>query len=256
MNHTWHAIRLIQILLLVFWKRAYRLWKSDVGLSTKLWLKAVAGGSDNRLDMTNKTQSLWLELVILNPVNDILVNTSFMATLFKAEYIWEFLCCKYTLQSAFNSLHEFKIRQIINSTAYIHVDRINRQYNTYLLTVLSPSWEAANCAATQELPSILKETQRFITVFTIALHWSLSWARSIQSIPSHYISLRSGLIVSTHLRLGLPSCILPSGFPTNIQYAFLFFPILPNIINRFMLEWMVNFHKLECKFGGIYSREV
>jgi hypothetical protein len=26
---------------------------------------------------------------------------------------------------------------------------------TYLLTELSPSWEAANCAATQELPSIL-----------------------------------------------------------------------------------------------------
>jgi hypothetical protein len=27
-------------------------------------------------------------------------------------------------------------------------------------------------------------TQRFITVFTRAFHWSLSWARSIQSIPS------------------------------------------------------------------------
>jgi hypothetical protein len=27
-------------------------------------------------------------------------------------------------------------------------------------------------------------TRRFITVFTIALHWFLSWARSIQSIPS------------------------------------------------------------------------
>jgi hypothetical protein len=28
-------------------------------------------------------------------------------------------------------------------------------------------------------------------MFTRALHWSLSWARSIQSIPSHPISLRS-----------------------------------------------------------------
>jgi hypothetical protein len=34
-------------------------------------------------------------------------------------------------------------------------------------------------------------TQRFITVFTRALHWSLFWARSIQSIPSHPVSLRS-----------------------------------------------------------------
>jgi hypothetical protein len=28
-------------------------------------------------------------------------------------------------------------------------------------------------------------TRRFITAFTRALHWSLPWARSIQSIPSH-----------------------------------------------------------------------
>jgi hypothetical protein len=33
-------------------------------------------------------------------------------------------------------------------------------------------------------------TRRFITVFTRALHWSLSWARSIQSIPYHPISLK------------------------------------------------------------------
>jgi hypothetical protein len=37
-------------------------------------------------------------------------------------------------------------------------------------------------------------------MFTRALHWSLSWARSIQSIPSHPISLRSILILSTHLQ--------------------------------------------------------
>jgi hypothetical protein len=44
-------------------------------------------------------------------------------------------------------------------------------------------------------------TRRFITAFIRALHWSLSWARSIQSPPSHPISLRSILILSTHLRL-------------------------------------------------------
>jgi hypothetical protein len=33
---------------------------------------------------------------------------------------------------------------------------IPRQCITYLLTEMSPSWEAANCAATQELPSILR----------------------------------------------------------------------------------------------------
>jgi hypothetical protein len=39
---------------------------------------------------------------------------------------------------------------------------------------------------------------------------------------SHPISLRSILIFPIHLRLGLPSCLLLSGFPTNILYAFLF----------------------------------
>jgi hypothetical protein len=37
-------------------------------------------------------------------------------------------------------------------------------------------------------------TRRFITVFTRALHWSLSWARSIQYIPPHPIYLRSNII--------------------------------------------------------------
>jgi hypothetical protein len=45
--------------------------------------------------------------------------------------------------------------------------------------------------------------RRFITVFTRALHWSLSWARSIQSIRPHHISLSTIFILSTHLRLGL-----------------------------------------------------
>jgi hypothetical protein len=33
--------------------------------------------------------------------------------------------------------------------------------------------------------------------------------------PSNPISLRSILLLSTHLRIGLPSGLFPSGFPTN-----------------------------------------
>jgi hypothetical protein len=57
--------------------------------------------------------------------------------------------------------------------------------------------------------------RRFITVFTRVLHWSLSWASSIQFTPSHLTSLRSISLLSTHLLLGLPSGLLPHGFPTN-----------------------------------------
>jgi hypothetical protein len=77
-------------------------------------------------------------------------------------------------------------------------------------------------------------TRRFITAFTRALHWSVSWARSIQSIPSY---LRSILILSTHLRLGLPNGLFLSGFPTNIVYAFLFSPIRATCRAHLMRYW-------------------
>jgi hypothetical protein len=41
-------------------------------------------------------------------------------------------------------------------------------------------------------------------------------------MPPHPISLWSIVILSTHLCLGLPSGNYPSGFPTDILYAFLF----------------------------------
>ena len=48
-------------------------------------------------------------------------------------------------------------------------------------------------------------TRRFITALTSVRHLSLSWASPIQSIYPHPTSWRSILILSTHLRLGLPS---------------------------------------------------
>jgi hypothetical protein len=49
------------------------------------------------------------------------------------------------------------------------------------------------------------ETRNFITVFTRAHHWYLSWARWIQSTPSQSISLKPILILSYQLRLVLPN---------------------------------------------------
>ena len=78
----------------------------------------------------------------------------------------------------------------------------------------SPSWEANWFGASQEIPRIFG-TRRFITVLTSARHLSLSWANSIQSSQPPSTSWRSILIFSSHLRLGLPSGLFPSGFPTR-----------------------------------------
>ena len=68
-------------------------------------------------------------------------------------------------------------------------------------------------------------TLRFITAFTSAHHLSLSSASSIQSIPPHVTSRRYILILSSHLRLDLPSGLFPLSFPTKSLYKPLLSPI-------------------------------
>ena len=61
-----------------------------------------------------------------------------------------------------------------------------------------------------------------------------------QDNPSPYhISWRFILILSYHLRLGLPSCLFPAGFPTKALYTPLIYPIhatsYPAYLNRLYL---------------------
>jgi len=88
-------------------------------------------------------------------------------------------------------------------------------YTPYLLTYSmgqSPSWEAnhVNFAASQEIPRIYG-TRKSLIVPTSARHLSLSWANSIQSPRPPPTSWRSILILSSHLRLGLPNGLFSSG---------------------------------------------
>ena len=75
----------------------------------------------------------------------------------------------------------------------------------------------------------------FITAFTTARHLSISWASSIHYILLHPTSWRSILILSSHLRLGLPSGLLPSGFPTKTLYTPLLSPIRATCPAHFIL---------------------
>ena len=78
-------------------------------------------------------------------------------------------------------------------------------------------------------------TRRFITAATSARHLSLSCASSIKSMPPHPTSRRSILILTSHLRLGLPSCLFPSGFPTKTLYTPLLSPIRATCLTHLIL---------------------
>ena len=67
--------------------------------------------------------------------------------------------------------------------------------------------------------SVFYGTRRFVTEPTSVRQLSLSWVRPIQSIYPHPTSWTAILILFTHLRLGLPSGLFPSGFRTKTLYT-------------------------------------
>ena len=92
---------------------------------------------------------------------------------------------------------------------------------TYLLTysmVQSPSCEANCFAASQEIPRISRNPKVHYRTHKRPPAVSILGQPNPVHIPSSH-PWRSILILSTHLRLGLPSGLLPSGFPTKTLYA-------------------------------------
>jgi hypothetical protein len=83
---------------------------------------------------------------------------------------------------------------------------------------LSPSWEAVSCAATQELPSFLWNPKiNFRVHKSPPLVPFLSQISPIHTILSYLF--KSILMLSTHLRLGLPSGLFPSGIWLDIVFV-------------------------------------
>ena len=79
----------------------------------------------------------------------------------------------------------------------------------------SPYWDANRFSASQGIPPHFMELEGSLPHSQVRRNLSLSWASSIQPILPHPTSWRSVLVLSSHLRLGLPSGLSPSGFPTK-----------------------------------------
>jgi hypothetical protein len=70
------------------------------------------------------------------------------------------------------------------------------------------------------------EIKRFTTVFKTGWYKSLTWARSIHSTTSHYISLRSTLMLPSHLYLGI---LVVSSLGHHDHQNPVYFSLLPSI---------------------------
>jgi len=92
-------------------------------------------------------------------------------------------------------------------------------------------------------------TRRCITALTSVRHLSLSWASPIQSIYSHPTSWRYVLILSSHLRLGLPSGLFPNQLDALVSQVYfvlklyMFRTVPLSIIRNFSLytqQWYIS----------------
>jgi hypothetical protein len=108
---------------------------------------------------------------------------------------------------------------------------------TYLLTYYmeqNPSWEANGFSASHEIPHILWNPK---------VHYRIQKCPPPVPIlnqlePVHTLTFRFQKIhhnIIPHLRLGLPSDLFPSGFPTRNLYTPLFSPIRATFLANLIL---------------------
>ena len=132
--------------------------------------------------------------------------------------------------------------------------KIKTCFTTYLLT----PWcrvlleKLPGLQLVKKLPAF-HGTRRFITALTSVHHPSLSWASPIQSIYPHPTSWRSILILSAYLRLGLPSSLLPSSFPTKTLYTPLSSPIRTTCPARLILLDFITWTILGVEYRSLSS---
>ena len=125
--------------------------------------------------------------------------------------MWSDSTVNYKRKKLHLRLNHSEYRQLQHTTGMI----------SHLLTYLHTPWcrvlleQLTGLQLVKKFPAF-HEARMFITALTSVRHLSLSWASPIQSIYPHPTSWRSILILSTHLRLGLPTGLFP---PSPHPYA-------------------------------------
>jgi hypothetical protein len=136
---------------------------------------------------------------------------------------------------------------------------------THSLMELSPPWNLPIVQLLKNFPAFYG-TRRFIAVFTRALHWYLSRARSSQSIPSHAISLRSIHPPTSWSSQWSPTFRLSHQYPTCIPplppSCYMPFPSHPPWLVHSNYTWrraqvtrllIMQFSSTSCHFISLWS---
>ena len=138
------------------------------------------------------------------------ISLGMYATIFQAE-VYAILVCVYEIQT------QVRPKKSVSNCSDSHaaLKALQAAKTTSPLVYLLTPWcivlleKLTGLQLVKKFPAF-HGTRRFITALTSFRHLSLSWASPIQSIYPHPTSWRSILILSTHLRLGLPSVLFPS----------------------------------------------
>ena len=98
----------------------------------------------------------------------------------------------------------------------------------------SPSWEANSPSASQEISRILWNPNVHYRVHKSSPHIPILNQINLIYAPIPLLE-DPFLILSSHLRLGLPSGLLPPGIPTKVMYAPLLSPIRATYLAHLIL---------------------